>query len=181
MMMRINTRALSALLTAALVAGAVAPAMADQADALRAAQLQQPNIEVNAEAAQQASADLQAAPIHTPADIVAYASVHPTDSPLLALSPLDRQVFLDSLRYNASGVTSFRYDVLEHLTPSQAHEVLALIGQQSFTSQLNLKAASPTDQRIMKFRPSLIPLKGYLCEGRGTCTVAEHNACAGTC
>jgi hypothetical protein len=136
---------------------------------------------VLAQEARQADADLQAAPIHSAADLATFKVEHPADSPLLSLDPLNRRIFEDSLTYNASGVTGFRYDVLEKLTATQTFKILSLIGQQSFTSQLSIKPVSDADQKIMAFRPTLIPLKGYFCEGQGTCYENPHNACSGGC
>ena len=164
-----------------LLAALSLPLSAQTADQLRTAQLAQPDAVVRAREAQQANADLQAAPIHSPADLAQFTATHVTDSPLLALSPLDRRIFEDSLTYNDTGVTSFRYDVLEKLTPTQAYQILSLIGQQSFTSQLGIKPTSATDKKIMTFKPALEPLKGYYCEGKGTCRENPSNACSGGC
>lgn len=53
------------------------------------------------------------------------------------LSPAARAEFILSLRFGARGVASFNYRVLEReLGASDAHDVLAMFGLQSYTSKL---------------------------------------------
>lgn len=130
--------------------------------------------------AQQASADLAAAPIRKAADVEAFIAANPV-SPLSALSAMDRKLFLDSLTYNEGGVTSFRFDVLQALTPSQAYKILALIGMQGFVPNLRSGSETATDRKIMAATPSPSILVGYYCKSQGTCWVANDRACSGGC
>ncbi|AHY60727.1 hypothetical protein DX03_19020 [Stenotrophomonas rhizophila] len=51
------------------------------------------------------------------------------DSPLRSFSVPARQRFVASLRFNAAGVTTLRYqDIVEELSYSEAYRVLALFG-----------------------------------------------------
>jgi len=131
--------------------------------------------------AAQAAAELAAAPIHSLSDLQAYKSIHQKDSPLNVLSPMDRRLFEDSLTYNDSGVTSFRYDVLKSLTPTQAYKILATIGMQGFTSNLQLQIQSESDRKIMSVKPSPAALPGYYCQSQGTCRTANDRACSDGC
>lgn len=72
--------------------------------------------------------ELAAAPIKSPRDLELHLKSHPGDSPLMVMAPLNRRLFLDSLRFNEKGVTTLRYDVLESLTPTEVYQILSLFG-----------------------------------------------------
>ncbi len=131
--------------------------------------------------AQQEQADMANAPVKSPSDLSTYESEHVTSSPLNALSPMMKQLFVNSIRYNEKGVTTIRYDVLESLSPTQVYQILSLFGMQSLTPSLNLRSASPLDKQIMSLHPNLMPLKGYYCEGKGTCRQNASEACSDAC
>ncbi|HUA78742.1 MAG TPA: hypothetical protein VL997_00100 [Dyella sp.] len=130
---------------------------------------------------QQAAIDLFHAPIKSDRDLAQFQMQHQADSPLRALSPLNQALFLNSLKYNEKGITTIRYDVLESLTPTQAYQILSLFGMQSLTPSLKLKSVSPLDEQIMSITPSLLPLKDYYCEGKGTCRQGANQACSDGC
>jgi len=131
--------------------------------------------------AQQGKADLAIAPVKSANDLATYESQHVTNSPLNALSPMMKQLFINGIRYNEKGVTTIRYDVLESLSPTQAYQILSLFGMQSLTPALNLRSASHLDKQIMTLHPNLMPLKDYYCEGQGTCRQGAHQACSDAC
>ena len=81
--------------------------------------------------------------IRSRADLQQYLAVAAqTGSPLNALSPGARRRFLASMKFNAAGVTTFRYDDLQNeLTVRQAYDVLALSGS-SVTSESSQDYAS---------------------------------------
>lgn len=130
---------------------------------------------------QSGSLELAAAPIKSPRDLELHLKSHPGDSPLMVMAPLNRRLFLDSLRFNEKGVTTLRYDVLESLTPTEAYQILSLFGMQGLTPQLNLRGSSPLDKKVMSITPSLLPLKDYYCEGKGTCRQGSNVACGDAC
>jgi hypothetical protein len=99
----------------------------------------------------------------------------------MVMAPLNRRLFLDSLRFNEKGVTTLRYDVLESLTPTEVYQILSLFGMQGLTPQLNLRGSSPLDKKVMSITPSLLPLKDYYCEGKGTCRQGSNVACGDAC
>lgn len=129
------------------------------------------------------------APIHSRGDLDQYVATHRTiASPLDAFSPGVRQMFLSSLTFNEKGITGFRYDVLESLTPTQIYKILSLFGMQESTSQLtNARIVTPADSVIMS--PPLGGvigigfdfLKEYRCLSRGTCHADNMSACTSNC
>lgn len=129
----------------------------------------------------QALLEIAAAPIRSPEQLRSHLVRHPGDSPLMVMSPLNRELFLNSLRFNDKGLTTLRYDVLESLTPTEAYQVLGLFGMQGLTPQLNLRGNTKLDKKVMSITPSLMPMKDYYCEGKGTCRGGANVACSGAC
>lgn len=72
------------------------------------------------------------------------------DSPLRAFSVPARQRFVASLRFNAAGVTTLRYqDIVEELSYSEAYRVLALFGVTRVLATLPpLRSETLEDERI---------------------------------
>jgi hypothetical protein len=129
------------------------------------------------------------APIRSRGDLDQYLFTHKTiASPLDAFSPSLRQMFLSSLTFNEKGITGFRYDVLESLTPTEIYKILSLFGAQGFTPQLtNVRIVTPTDNLIMSPPSGGVIgigfdfLKDYRCQSRGTCHVDNMAACTSNC
>lgn len=107
-------------------------------------------------------------------------------SPLNHLSPSGLEKFKESLTFNESGLTSYRYDVLEwELSVSQAYHVLALFGQQHNIALLeNLQIDSKFDLEIMEYIKAsnkCNDYKGYACVSHATCQTAGGKICMHNC
>lgn len=141
---------------------------------------------------------LRLAPIRSLSDLHAYVAAHAKQrTPLDVLSPVARRVFLDSLSFNAKGLTSFNRAVLEdELTASQAYEVLSLFGVQRLTPMLHrARVETATDRLITS--PRMAPQgscgintptqgtgcdhDGYRCMSHGTCTKSMDMICTSNC
>ena len=83
-----------------------------------------------------------------------------SNSPIHALSPSARMRFLNSLQFNATGVTSFYYtDIETELSSSQAYELLSLFGLQSTISVMKkLRIDTDEDREIMSAFGNAAPL-----------------------
>lgn len=129
------------------------------------------------------------APIHSRGDLDQYVATHRTiASPLDAFSPSLRQMFLSSLTFNEKGVTGFRYDVLESLTPTEIYKILSLFGMQGGTSQItNARVVTPADALIMTpLLGGAIAIGddwsvGYYCIRHGLCGVSPDSVCTRYC
>ncbi|WP_313342043.1 hypothetical protein [Stenotrophomonas sp.] len=97
------------------------------------------------EDAQRSAQELRAAPINSAATLATYIDALPYDSPLLALSEPSRKRFIESMTFNASGLTGFSYaDIEGELSVSQAHALLEVIGSQRVLVHLH-QLATRTD------------------------------------
>ena len=128
-----------------------------------------------------AQIDLAVAPIRSAGTLKVYTSGQLGKTPLDSIPGPDRTAFIKSLKFNDRGITEFNYEALSSLTSTQAYQVLALFGQQRFTSALpNVHAITPEDSLIM-VHPMLLPLLDYRCEDRGTCSKWPGKACTDNC
>jgi hypothetical protein len=100
---------------------------------------------------EQRTIDIGTALIRSQEDLDAYLQRNPmAESPLRALSPVDRQLFLSGLVFSENGLANFPYRDLEGLSATQAHEILALFGwQRMVTSIEGLRVESALDKLIM--------------------------------
>ncbi|QNH11670.1 hypothetical protein [Xanthomonas sp. SI] len=131
------------------------------------------------------------APVHSAAQLAAYlAAPKGSGSPLDSLSPAARARFVDSLKFNEGGVTSFYYaDIESELTGSQAYALLSLFGLQGTLQFMpNIRVDSDSDREIMRAFGSGtpgIPLpedhNDYWCSGRATCSRNIGSICTGNC
>ncbi|WP_369913955.1 hypothetical protein AB8810_13100 [Xanthomonas sp. NCPPB 3005] len=112
------------------------------------------------------------------------------DSPLDSLSPSARARFIESLKLNEGGVTSFYYaDIEAELNSSQAYALLSLFGLQSTLRFMpKLRVDNDSDREIMRAFGSGtpgIPLpedhNDYWCSGRATCSRNVGSICTGNC
>lgn len=134
----------------------------------------------------QSMIDLAAAPIKSEADLERYTNLVPISiSPLRYLSQQNRTLFMESLKFNDRGITGFRYDVLESLSPTQAYEILALFGVQSATNTVvGLVSSTPADSLIMQPGLSCSAYAACInteCVGPGACGPAYGMACTKNC
>lgn len=93
--------------------------------------------------------------------------------------------FIDSLSFNAGGLTSFYYqDIEDELSASQAYQLLALFGAQSTVgSMTEIRVNSALDRHIMsRVSPSIMMAdqKGKACVG-GACVANESRICMSNC
>lgn len=104
-------------------------------------------------------------------------------SPLAEMSAAGRERFLNSVRFNEKGLTSFEYADLEtELTPTQIYRVLKLFGAEHSTSLLSrTRVDSDDDAIIMNMLPSPIDYRDFECAKRATCSPANFNICTGNC
>ncbi len=128
------------------------------------------------------------APIQSRADLARYIAnnrLNP-DDPLRALSPRNKQRFLNSLRFGSQGLSSFSYVELEsQLTARQAHRILALFGAQSFTPRMSgLRRVDANDRLIMRSAGNedleggdIVLLTDHWCSSRATCSTKSGSTC----
>jgi hypothetical protein len=90
------------------------------------------------------------APINSAVQLQEHLQRLSPDSPLRAFSVPARQRFVASLRFNAAGVTTLRYqDIVEELSYSEAYRVLALFGVTRILATLPpLRSETLEDERI---------------------------------
>lgn len=128
------------------------------------------------------------APIKSRLDLVRYMANNRSnpDNPLNALSPRNKQRFLNSLRFGDGGLASFSYTELEasNLTVKQAHRILSLFGAQAFTGQLSgLRRLDGADTLIMKSVAeeiedgTVVLLREHWCSSRATCSEKAGSTC----
>lgn len=132
----------------------------------------------------------RSAPVHSAAQLADFlAKTRITGSPINALSPTAKARFLNSLRFNETGVTSFYYaDIESELSSSQAYELLSIFGLQSTLSIMSkLRASTPEDKQIMSafgnettFR-IMADHENYWCSGRATCSRDVGSICMSGC
>lgn len=137
------------------------------------------------------------APIKSRAGLTAYLRRQNGNSPLDALQPENRQLFVGSLFFTPKGrIASFNYASLKQLTPTQIYRILQLFGLQRFTAAVGstnitthadkLLAAPTANAKKAKY------LKDYRCVGRPagpgkppvplhTCKVAKGYLCTTNC
>jgi hypothetical protein len=113
------------------------------------------------------AANHAAAPIKGEADWKAYLAHLPPDSPLYLLSPLDRKLFIDSIRFGSQGLGSFRPGEVMALPPADGRRVLALFGEQDFikapatTGATALQPPPPThgaSQELTRYESALVEM-----------------------
>lgn len=145
------------------------------------------------------------APIKTETDLYNHVTFA-EKSPLNALSPSGKQLFLSSLTFGKNGLTSFQYDILEReLTPTEIFGVLRLFGLQGDTYKLhNARTESSLDIAILNRgaepvsivtpnNDSITTMSGgdatygdnflmdYYCSAPGTCSKRTTTACTSSC
>lgn len=128
--------------------------------------------------------DYATAQIHSTDDLAKFiASPMAADSPLMAMSVAGRERFLNSLRFNEKGLTSFEYaDLQAELAPTQIYRVLQLFGAQRDTSFIiDAQMKSDDDVIIMSLPRGPIDYPDYECSKRATCTWANFSICTGNC
>lgn len=131
------------------------------------------------------------APVHSNALLAAHLmKAKDSGSPLNLLSPTARARFVDSLKFNEGGVTSFYYaDIESELTSSQAYELLSLFGLQSMLQYMpKIRISSDEDLDIMRaYGGGTIGLplpddhNDYWCTSRGTCSRNVGSICTSNC
>lgn len=136
---------------------------------------------------------LALAPIRSREQLDSYLHRTPKgQSPLDRLSPPAKSRFIESLTFNETGLTGFRYDDLQaELSASQAYRILSLFGAQHTTrmlkqakveSLLDAELLSPAGDGSGPVCPSQpCDYAGYMCEGRATCAPNINTICMRNC
>ncbi|WP_230595228.1 hypothetical protein [Xanthomonas vasicola] len=95
---------------------------------------------------------LPTAPIRSTEQLDRYLANADASSPLALLSPASRKRFIQSLRFNASGVTTFTYtDIEAELSASQACRLLTLFGiQHTLASMRKIRIETQEDEKAMQ-------------------------------
>ncbi len=161
---------------------------ASAADSGRAA------VDVAADAA--ASLNAQAAlaranaPINSQLALSTYlASPAAQRSPLNLLAASSKARFLDSLKFNETGVTSFYYaDIERELSASQAYELLKLFGLTNTIGPMKgLRIDNAKDRSVMSAYGSPVTTQlmddhqFYWCSSRATCSSMSGSWCMSGC
>ncbi len=107
-------------------------------------------------------------------------------TPLGALTPQDRRLFLSSVTFNETGITGFRYDILEsELNPTQIYRVLSLFGAQGTTHLMSgATVKSQIDVWLLTGQDDEIgngDYRGYKCVSRANCKKAMFFICMHSC
>ncbi|MCD7099703.1 hypothetical protein [Stenotrophomonas sp. MMGLT7] len=129
------------------------------------------------------------APIHSAEQLAGFlAKTKDTASPIDLLSPVAKARFVDSLRFNETGVTSFYYaDIESELNSSQAYELLSTFGLQSTLAFMpKLRVDNAKDREIMTAFSDEVPLlmadhENYWCSSRATCSRDIGSICMSGC
>ena len=125
------------------------------------------------------------APIHTGAQLDEYMHAMGSSSPLSALSAPALERFVASLRFNESGLVSFRYsDIESELSARQAYRLLALFGaQRTLGLMSNIALETPGDVNVMRsvLEAPAADHPGHECAGRATCSASPQRICMGGC
>ncbi|MFL8003855.1 hypothetical protein [Xanthomonas vasicola] len=144
--MKPESKRLAALLAAVtwVSAGFLDCAMARPTDAAPAAAAKHVD-------AQDASR-LPTAPFRSTEQLDRYLANADASNPLALLSPASRKRFIQSLRFNASGVTTFTYtDIEAELSASQACRLLTLFGiQHTLASMRKIRIETQEDEKAMQ-------------------------------
>nr|WP_249030908.1 hypothetical protein [Xanthomonas oryzae] len=95
---------------------------------------------------------LPTAPIRSTEQLDRYLANADASSPLALLSPASRKRFIQSLRFNANGVTTFTYNDIEaELSASQACRLLTLFGiQHTLASMRKIRIETQEDEKAMQ-------------------------------
>ncbi|MDP5211291.1 hypothetical protein [Microbulbifer sp. 2205BS26-8] len=96
--------------------------------------------------------DILSAPIKNQEELENYLAITPIEnSPLNALSEIERELFINSLVFTKRGLAGFDYSMLSYgPTATEVYNILALFGSQSTTPFLpGLTIASESDSSIM--------------------------------
>lgn len=125
---------------------------------------------ISADIATRDAINRQLAPVRTQTDLQRLVNSQ-RPSPLDDLPPLDRAVFVQSLRFGPDGVSTFNSSTLSQLTLGQAYRILALVGAQAHAREAVPGAA---------FSPMEV-VKGYACIGQHTCATNISAACTDNC
>ncbi|WP_445364983.1 hypothetical protein ACJJJB_12090 [Microbulbifer sp. ANSA001] len=91
------------------------------------------------------------APIKSEADLNHYLVANPVEkTPLGKLPEIERELFINSLKFTDKGLAGFDYGMLEYgPTATEVHDILELFGLQSFTLAMkNLTVESEKDRAI---------------------------------
>lgn len=109
-----------------------------------------------------------------------------TSSPLKALSYDGRQRFIQSLKFNETGLTGFNYaDIQKELNTVQAYKILALFGKQHVTGMVRGEKRSKKDDALlgpMSEDSDMYP--DYMsreCIKRATCRYSSADICMSGC
>ncbi|QBG89441.1 hypothetical protein [Xanthomonas oryzae] len=135
---------------------------------------------------------LRTAQIHSAEGLAQYLVKADASSPINLLSPAARKRFVESLRFNASGVTSFRYsDIEAELSASQAYRLLSLFGLESKVSSMRkIRVDSEEDRAVSLAYPASAftpdrrqdeDHKDHACIGEHTCEEAVGKICMSGC
>ncbi len=95
---------------------------------------------------------LPTAPIRSAEQLDRYLASADASSPLALLSPASRKRFIQSLRFNSTGVTSFTYaDIEAELSASQACRLLTLFGiEHTLASMRKIRIENQEDEKAMQ-------------------------------
>lgn len=109
-------------------------------------------------------------------------------SPLRAFSKEGARDFIASLRFNELGLTSYRYDVLEHeLSVTEAYLVLSLFGAQDDIRMLNVvRVETQLDRDLLAVGDVAAMCNGgdypdMKCSARATCAPMSRHICKANC
>ena len=123
--------------------------------------------------------EMALAPVKSSRDLATYMANHREGSAIDQLSPLNKELFLQSLTFDGQGLSSFNYAALSGLKPDQVYQILGLFGMQSMTNDTLQRNGVRTN--AVSITPMLEPLKGYRCAGGHTCMTDDTAACTSNC
>lgn len=123
----------------------------------------------------------QNALIKSKAELNHYSRSEYPEFPLNKLKGKNRQLFIDSLTFNENGLTGFNVQILQHLKKDEVYKILSLFGFGTFSDNVFRSRHSEKGFGGDSDTVDGDFLKGYYCEGRGSCREDAQAACTKNC
>ena len=108
-------------------------------------------------------------------DLEFYLTIKDKAFPLNLLNEKDKVTFVESLKFNDAGLTSYNYTILENLKEDDVFKILALFGFENNTTIIK----KPNENRCLMMKCN--DYVNYKCVGRGSCQQSTGYICTSNC
>ena len=117
-------------------------------------------------------------------DLSVYMEIKDKEFPLNYFTKMNKNTFINSLRFNEKGLTEFEYTSFNKLSKEEAYKVLALFGfgadsKNLFENKGGFICGSSSIIKGTKCVNSF--LKDHYCESKGTCAWKASRYCTTNC